>query len=349
MTASGVPMSLLRGEKMLRTSISKLAIASVVLALWLPGAASAQTAFSQIVVFGTSLSDSGNVYTLTGEQITAPYATHLDELLIPDRPYARGGHHFSNGATWIEQFAQTSGLAGSTRPAILATTQEAANFALGGARARDLAAPAQMPCSAGAPNDLQTQVDCFLLHFGQAPQDALYVVEMGSNDVRDAVDAFASGNPATAAAILGNAIQAIGGNIGKLFAFGARRFLIVNVPDLGKTPALRATDLTHPGAAALASGVALQFNGLLQSLLPQLQQLPGSQFRMLDSFGLLNTVVAQPAAYGFSNVTTSCVLGPTVPPFTCQTAEQFLFWDGIHPTQAFHSIVADAARSVLGL
>src|SRR5688572_23083074 len=86
------------------------------LALAAPGLAAAQSSFSRIVVFGTSLSDPGNAFALAGGTNTPPDYS-VDPFLVPDRPYSRGGHHFSNGATWIEQLGGALGLANSAHPA----------------------------------------------------------------------------------------------------------------------------------------------------------------------------------------------------------------------------------------
>ena len=51
--------------------------------------------------------------------------------------HAKGGHHFSNGATWVEQYARSVGLARSVRPALASADSRAANFAVGAARAYD--------------------------------------------------------------------------------------------------------------------------------------------------------------------------------------------------------------------
>ena len=66
-------------------------------------AACARAPSSAIVVFGTSLSDSGNAFALRGANTPPDYL--VNPLLIPDAPYARGGPHFTNGATWVEQLA----------------------------------------------------------------------------------------------------------------------------------------------------------------------------------------------------------------------------------------------------
>src|SRR5688500_1020490 len=98
------------------------------LVLTTPGLAAAQSPYSGVVVFGTSLSDSGNAFVLLGDQSTPPDFM-LNPLLIPSAPYARGGHHFSNGATWIEQYAHSLGLGGSVKAALGSSSLEASNFA----------------------------------------------------------------------------------------------------------------------------------------------------------------------------------------------------------------------------
>ena len=114
--------------------------------------------YDRIVVFGSSLSDTGNAFTLIknatelgfgqcnlGVPLNKPPYDQMDklqvedeyyELLVPDGVYARGGHHVTNGATWIEQFALGQGLSGTVRPAILNPGLKASNYAVGGARAR---------------------------------------------------------------------------------------------------------------------------------------------------------------------------------------------------------------------
>jgi len=309
---------------------SALALSLLVVPAWV----AAQTTFGRIAVFGTSLSDPGNAFAFTRAASTPPYAD-LDQFLVPDNPYAKGGHHFSNGATWVEQFARPSGLAGITRPAFQGSSSGAANYAVGGARARE----------DGININLSYQVNTFLRAAnGAVPSGSLCVIEMGSNDVRDAFVAFASGGDGSA--ILQQALTSIGNNIGTLYAAGARRFLVWNVPDIGLTPALRALDQISPGAAALGSFVTVVFNSNLEMLLGSLAVLPGIEIVKLDVFQLVREITSDPAAFGLTIVDRACV-SPNSPPFECNVPDEYLFWDGIHPTKAVHAIVAQNAATTL--
>lgn len=312
------------------------------LALLAPGLAAAETKFGRIVVFGDSLSDPGNAYALNGGENIPPYddLDKLDALLLPDVPYARGGHHFSNGATWVEQFARPLGLAGNTRPAFQGSSTEATNYAVKGARAHDEAIAIHV--------NLSVQVNTFLTAFGgAAPSDALYVMEFGGNDIRDALEAFASGG--NGGPIIADALTAIHDNIEALYEAGGRKFLVWNTPNLGLTPAVRALDpfTPPPGAVVLAGSLTDFFNSNLDALLGYLSfALPGIEIVQLDVHTKIQDLVDDPAAFGLSVVDTACIT-PNVPPFECQTPDEYLFWDGLHPTKAVHAIFAHEAAVVL--
>jgi outer membrane lipase/esterase len=298
--------------------------------LALPQRTAAQSRFSGVVVFGTSLSDPGNAFALVGDAGTPPDFT-LNALLVPAAPYAIGGHHFTNGATWIEQFAVWQGLSSSVRPAF--SDPNATNYAVGAARAYD----------DGVNVNLTRQVDTFLQRSGNiASVQALYVMEMGSNDIRDAFAVYASGGDG--APILTQAIASIAANIQRLYAAGAREFLVWAAPDVSRTPAIRSLP---PAAQGLAAFLTQQFNANLDAVLAQLlANLPGSSFARLDAYALLNAIVADPRSFDLARVTEAC-LTPNAAPFICKEADTFLFWDGIHPTKAGHAILADAAAKAV--
>jgi phospholipase/lecithinase/hemolysin len=287
--------------------------------------------FDRLVVFGTSLSDPGNAFALAGGVNTPPDYS-VDMFLVPDRPYARGGHHFSNGATWVEQLARQLGLAASANPAFRGANSQATNYAVGGARARD----------AGASFNLSDQVDAFLADVYSAPANALYVIEMGGNDLRDALVAAQTGGPAAALAIAQEAVDSINDQIMRLYVAGARNFLVWTAPDIGLTPAIN----RDPVAAGFANQLAQFFNGNLQLRLAQLATMPGIRIALFDVYAKLNTVHAQPQLFDLRNVMSACIT-PNVPPFACKQPDEFLFWDGIHPTKAGHAILAEEAARLL--
>jgi phospholipase/lecithinase/hemolysin len=309
-------------------------IALTACALALSNSAAAQPRFDSLVIFGTSLSDPGNAFALRGGTNTPP-DYDVDPLLVPSVPYARGGHHFSDGATWVEQLARSLGLAASAKPALANQSKKAGNYAVGGARA----------ISTRDGFNFADQTAAFLRDRADAaPSGALYVVEMGGNDIRDALVAFGAGGPPAANTVITQALQSIADNILALYGAGARKFLVWNVPNLGLTPAIRALG---PEAIFLAGELSRGFNtGLENQVLASLSKLPGIEIFRFNAYVQLQAVVDQPADFGLTNVTSACIT-PKMAPYHCQEFKEYLFWDGIHPTAAAHAIVAQQAAAAL--
>lgn len=282
----------------------------------------------RVVVFGDSMSDPGNAFVLLREVEVPPFA------LIPDAPYARGGLHFSNGETWIEQLAARLQARLSAGPA-LAQPLLFSNYAVGGARARSYGA-----------FELGTQVQLYLADAGgPVPADALYVMFVGGNDVRDALSALTSDpSGATSTSVLQQALGAIHQNLAVLYGAGARNFLVANIPNLALLPAVR---LQGPAAQGAAQMLTAQFNTGLANVLTGLEANSGVHLARLDVFGILNEVVAAPAVVGLTEVEQPCITPDTkIKPF-CSRPDVYLFWDGIHPTRAGHRILALRASEVL--
>ncbi len=128
-------------------SVRRFAFVCLSLALVFSSAERAQAQFNSLYVFGDSLSDSGNLFALTGG--TQP----------PSPPYFNG--RFSNGPVWVESLA----------PALGFTYTQATNFAFGGAESGSLNVI-----------DVGNQISGFIGGGGTIPADALTVVWIGNND-----------------------------------------------------------------------------------------------------------------------------------------------------------------------
>jgi phospholipase/lecithinase/hemolysin len=316
---------------MAKNPLRALALVLLVLAASAPALAAPPHRF---VVFGDSLSDPGNAFILTRDLEIPPF-----DSIIPNAPYARGGFHFSNGATWVEQLSLIDHAVPSAGPALLIAPLFS-NFAVGGARARTVGA-----------FDLPTQVGLFVQDFhGQAPADALYIVFVGGNDLRDALQALATDpTGATSAGIVQSALASVRTELLTLYAAGARHFLVPNAPDISLTPAVR---LLGPAAQGAARQLGQLYNGGLELTLQGLEAALGAEIVRLDVFGFLNEVVASPASFGFTDVVDTCIRVNTVVQPFCPNPGQFLFWDGIHPTAAGHhqlAVRADAALDAKAL
>lgn len=300
--------------------------AVVACALAFSSLAQAQGCNNRFVVFGDSLSDPGNDYVLFGQTVKAPFTP------IPPWPYSIGGHHFSNGMTWAEQLANAIDSPDSGAPAEL--NAQNTNYAFGGARARANGPEPEI--------DLTTQVSLFTGNFNQACPNATYIFWIGGFDLLDAVQSLAvDPSGAQAVAIISGAVESIASHIGLLATIGAQKFVVIDAPDVSKTPLV----LAQPAQVqALAAFFSLRFNLGLGSAIQQLQAL-GLNITRFDPNPLIDAVEEDPANFGLVNGTTPCLSFGVIPHALCQAPPQYFFWDGIHPTTAGHKVFANAVRA----
>jgi phospholipase/lecithinase/hemolysin len=255
-----------------------------------------ETPFSAVHVLGDSLSDTGR---------TVAVLSQVMPNVFPLPGYAPG--RFSNGALWVEYFSAAVNL----------PYQPLNNFAwAGSASGRDNAFGPPLPGMLDQLDELLASSPRKLDH------RALYVVFGGANDF---FQMFAPGaNPDV---IIGQAVTNLITSVRTLHAAGAREIVVVDLPNIGLTPRANVPP-SNPQIATFLSGL---FN---QALGRALDQLEFSVVRV-SAFALLNRFVAQPEAYGFTNVTTPGILNPT-------SGDTHLFWDDIHPTTRAHRFVSQA-------
>lgn len=280
--------------------------------------------FSTIYAFGDSLSDAGNLYTVT---------LHA----IPAAPYVDG--HFTNGAVWVQDLAAGLGL-----PVPQPSTLGGTDFAYGDAETGSEALHALSPI------DLPSQLLQFTAAHPLPDPNALYTLSIGGNDVFDAIAAYPA-NPTVAMADITGAVGNEMRFISALAGDGARNLAVLNVPDLGLTPSE-----TAQGAQTgqLASSLSALYDAQLGASLSSLAASDHLNLHLVNSYALLDQAVSNPAAFGFSNVTEPVWTGNYTDPgsgtlnATGAAQNGYLFFDGVHPTAAAHALLAAAAQSSLG-
>jgi phospholipase/lecithinase/hemolysin len=170
---------------------------------------------------------------------------------------------------------------------------------------------------------LLTQVQSFTKPDKQTNPNALYVLWAGANDYLQGAG--------SANIPVENVTRAISSLVG----VGAKKILVANLPDLGQLPASR-----YSGNAASLSALTQAHNqGLRRKLKLLSQQHEDLQIATLDANALYRKAITNPAAFGFTNVTSACITGANA----CGNPNQFLFWDDIHPTTAAHRILGETA------
>jgi outer membrane lipase/esterase len=316
---------------------TKLLASALALALGSATAAQAQS-FSNVVVFGDSLSDAGNVAALLHLPAGNSFTTN------PDPVYAQivaaaFGVNLTNVSPYI---AGTTGT----------------DYAVGGACSRANAVGftcVNDPSGAAGLFSLSNQVGGYLgAHGGHADPDALYMLWGGANDIFTYARQAGLGQISSAQAqqLTGLSALTTVGLAQTLQTAGARTIVVFNLPDLGLTP-----DNFGTANQAGASGLAFAFNSTFNGGLATLQD----GIVPINTFGLINEIVANPGLYGFTNVTGRACTGPGAPssvacgpagsglPYTyaAGTNASFLFADGVHPTGAAHAMLANVVIGTL--
>src|SRR5262249_61550622 len=88
--------------------------------------------------------------------------------------------------------------------------------------------------------------------------------------------------------------------ITELARAGARQFLVPDLMPLGEVPSIRKLG---PAAEARYDALSVQFNTALARAETQLEAGLGIKIHPLDVYGLVEQVLADPGAYGFTDVT----------------------------------------------
>ncbi|HUX44121.1 MAG TPA: SGNH/GDSL hydrolase family protein [Terracidiphilus sp.] len=291
--------------------------------------------YSTIVVFGDSLSDTGNVLHLSEDK----YGVPVPGPILPYEDYTVG--RFTDGAdtipaaqnyfgVWIEQLAAAL----PSHPAVIDSLDGGTNYAYGFATTANSTSPLTFYGPSNSVYSVQVenigqQITDYLATHPHIDKHTLFVVWGGSNDVLDATSSRDIFNAAVQQTL----------NLQRLIQAGATQFLVPNLPPLGLLPRLNGSTTTSTPATA----ASLLFNAYLSTGIGVLKYFyPRRRLNVyqLDVFHIYLNVVASPSSYLLTNVTT--------PAETLQVdPDTYLFWDDLHPTTRGHNILAGAAIQLM--
>lgn len=299
------------------SQFTRIAAAVTVSVCALSTAPAYATSFTSLVVIGDSLSDGGNAANVGRYD---PTQVITGNTYIPDNAYAP--RTLSNGPVWATNFAGLLGL--PLTPSVIPGSPPSPiggglNFAFASARSTGGVAPS-----------LTVQSDLYrAVSGGVADPTGLYIVQGGGNDARDALDAITGGEDLFLAAGKAGAKYAldVGKIVDQLQADGAKNIVVWNVPNAGLAPAV---------AAAAGGTLAGELvGGTMSAYLAE--RLDGEVgVTIFDTFSFITAAYLNPSAFGFTNVADACGA------ISGANCDQYLFWDGIHPTAAMHRALAGA-------
>jgi phospholipase/lecithinase/hemolysin len=292
--------------------------------------------FSQIVLFGDSLSDTGNVRDRTNSRSggLVDYPSHIfnysngrftnDSETDPSSTTYAGVWHEQLARTFLDLQPAGYSLGGGT------------NYAFGGATTNngtheEVAISTPFGDITITVDDMGKQMDDYLAANTGDP-NALYLVWGGGNDLRN--DHSAANVTATAARTTAL--------VSRLANAGAQYIMVPNVPPLGDIPRYLSDPATSASLNAASANYRQELNADLDSLLGSLalQGITPTVYR-LDVWTNIIRIFSDGARYGFTNTSGSAQGNSSADP------DQFTFWDDVHPTTAGHYQIAKGAYDTL--
>lgn len=288
--------------------------------------------YTSIVVFGDSLSDTGNVADLYQQQhgfrLPGVNFDYTDGRFTDGYDTIPGAQNYTG--TWVEQLAAAL----PSKPKIKASLDGGTNYAYGFATTANglgyLFYDIGGVTYSVYVSNVGQQITDYLATKPKMNGKTLYILWAGGIDLLYAnspLDIYDAG-----------VNQAI--NVQRLVDAGATDIMVANLPALGLTPRLNGS----PISVEAGNQASALFNSVLdQSLDGVMKNSPGQPLHLyrLDIFTLFNQMVASPSTFSLTNVTGRAQGLIGINPDT------YLFWDDIHPTTKTHNIVALTAAKLL--
>ena len=326
-------------------------LAGTALCLSLAAHAASAQEFSSLVIFGDSLSDTGNIAKLVPSSLLTTIPSGTSGVPVP--PYYN--YRFSNGPIYADTLGAKLGISSPTL-----------DFAVGGAYSGKLnetigavpvsgvnLAPLLNGLNAVTPltptpidTSVQGQITSYLTSGAPVSSKGLYVVWGGANDYFAMATAIGAQSNLSTTQIQGIVAQQVTAtvtnlttDVAALAKAGARSFIVPTLPNLGGTPSLNGSATT----AQLGQLVTFSHNTALANAAGALGQQMHVNIYLVDSAGLFSDIQANPTKYGVTNVTQACLTSAGV----CSDPSSHLFWDGVHPTTGISQLFAQAMTATV--
>ena len=287
-------------------------------------------AYTSIVVFGDSLSDTGNFANLSVNayalQIPGPIADYTAGRFTDGNDTVPAAHNYTG--VWIEQLAASLAAAPAVKDSLDGGTNHAYGSATNSGGTQVVFYGPGNALTVTVENVGQ-QIADYLATKPTITNKTLFVVWCGANDLLTA----------TSQAAIVTAANNDVANVQALITAGATDIIVPNLPPLGAIPRLNGSAATSVPATAAAQG----YNAALAAGLAGLGAAnPGKTLHLysMDTFSLFNSILATPSVTGFANVTVSSQLLAVNP-------DTYLFWDDLHPTTYGHHLLAMNAKNLL--
>jgi len=313
------------------------------------GTVSAQT-IKELVFFGDSLTDNGNLYSATYK------------ILPKSPPYYMG--HFSNGPVWAEIFGDYYHNKFGTEYSI---------YAVGGATTIS-----RRPKDGALPYYLKKEIDSYLSNTEYSQRSkTLFLFWIGGND-------YMGTKKQPPNDLVNEVVNEIVSQIKTLITHGGRKFVLIDMPDFSKVPFANSLDEAEKDRLRVVSEINHEKMAEAVALLKN--EYPNFTFILIDAFNMFNNILMNTEWYnqkyglhiintwdscwlgGYSlteknrdmlkadlqseamadyvlhspdliaayQVDKSQTLGLTTP---CTNPEEYMFWDTVHPTSATHELL----------
>ncbi|MEO5721709.1 MAG: SGNH/GDSL hydrolase family protein [Chthoniobacterales bacterium] len=302
-----------------------------------PAEAQTPPVFSKMIVFGDSLSDTGNVRKRMEDTFLLSY---------PGGDFNYSDGRFTNSSdtdpgspvyvgVWYEQLARTF----LNLPVPGPSLNGGSNYSFGGGTTEngtkeitviDNPAPFTGGNFTVTIDNMGRQMDDY---FNQQVIDpaALYVVWGGGNDLF---------NDDSVANVVATS-QRVVALVNRLVNGGAKHILVPNVPALGGIPNYRDNPSRQVSLNRASAEYRRRLNEDLDAYSLTLPTVNPPVIYRLDVWSLFLRLAANPASDGFTDISAPARGQSGANP------DQFLFWDDIHPTTAAHFVLAREANRVL--